>query len=864
MKTIEISGRTYRATDAAGSLGKAFPTLPYALRVLAENALRVGGGDGEAAAHRVAARAGDAVAFRPSRLILQDMLGLPLLVDMMAMRSAVAAAGGDPARIDMTLPVVLIIDHAMTIFHWADRAAFEMNEAREFDINRERFAFLKACEARFANLRVIPPGGGIMHQINLEHLGRVVGGAADDLDFLTADTCLGTDSHTPMINGLGVLGWGIGGLEAEAIMFGETTAVNVPRVVGLEVTGTPSETITATDMALAVAEKLRALGVVDSFVELFGAGYSRLSVGDRSAIANMAPEYGATSVFCPVDANTLTYLRGTGRAAEHVRTVEAYCRAQRLWADGADTQAIEYDDVVTLDLGKLGRSVAGPSRPEQRIDLADAAAALALDGERERRRRIPVEGSAHDIGDGDVIIAAITSCTNTANPCNMVLAGLIARNAVARGLTSKPHVKTSLAPGSRVVATDLEAAGLMGPLKALGFHVAAFSCSTCNGMSGPLAPEIEAAIRENDIKGVAVLSGNRNFAGRIHPLASRNMIAAPPLVVAYALSGTILTDVTADPLGEDTGGNPVTLADLWPAEAEVEALMTAHGGPEDYRTNYEGISTVNPHWNQLDVSVDTYDWPPSTYVTFPPFIKSIAAEQTRIPAMKGLRPLAILGDSITTDHISPSGTILPESDAGKFLIEHGVEPRDFNSYGTRRGSSDIVIRSTFANGRLRNEMTPGREGPWTRIEPEGREATLFEAIEAYRARGQDLVVIGGREYGCGSSRDTAAKAPWLAGVCAVVVESFERIHRSNLVNMGIAPLCFPDGVDRLTLALDGSEVFDVTLSDDLTSATLTVHRKDGTVDATPLDLRLYNDAERETYRHGGLLARAYRRFLGAG
>jgi len=863
MKTIEISGRTCRVIDIAGPLGKAFPTLPNALRVLAENALRCGGDGDETAADRIAARAGDAVAFRPSRLILQDMLGLPLLVDMMAMRSAIAEAGGDPARIDMTLPVVLIIDHAMTIFHWADRAAFEKNEAREFGINRERFAFLKACEARFANLRVIPPGGGIMHQINLEHLGRVVSDAADDAQFLTADTCLGTDSHTPMINGLGVLGWGIGGLEAEAIMFGETTAVNVPRVVGLEVTGTPSETITATDMALAVAEKLRALGVVDSFVELFGTGYSRLSVGDRSTIANMAPEYGATSVFCPVDANTLTYLRGTGRAADHVRTVEAYCRGQGLWADGVD-KSIEYDDVVALDLSKLGRSVAGPSRPEQRIDLADVAPALALDGEREAPRRVPVEGAAHDIGDGDVIIAAITSCTNTANARNMVLAGLIARNAVTRGLSAKPQVKTSLAPGSRVVVTYLEAAGLMAPLNALGFHVAAYSCSTCNGMSGPLAPEIEAAIRDNEIKGVAVLSGNRNFAGRIHPLASRNMIASPPLVVAYALSGTILTDVTADPLGEDTDGNPVTLADLWPAEQEVEALMAAHGGPEDYRANYDGISTVNPHWNRLAVTADTYDWPPSTYVTFPPFIESIAAEQAPITAMKGLRPLAILGDSITTDHISPSGAIAPESDAGKFLIGRGVEPRDFNSYGTRRGSSDIVIRSTFANGRLRNEMTPGREGPWTRIEPEGREATLFEAIEAYRARGQGLVVIGGREYGCGSSRDTAAKAPWLAGVRAVVVESFERIHRSNLVNMGIAPLCFPDGVDRLTLALDGSEVFDVTLTDDLTSATMTVHRKDGAVDTTPLDLRLYNDAERETYRQGGLLPRAYRRFLGAG
>jgi len=866
MKTIEIAGTAYRATDTVGSIGKTYRTLPYALRVLAENALRhAGGGDAAARiAADIAARAGDAVAFRPSRLILQDMLGLPLLVDMMAMRSAVAEAGADPRRIDMTLPVDLIIDHAMTIFHWADADAFSKNEAREFDINRERFAFLKACEARFPNLRVVPPGGGIMHQVNLEYLGRVVTGAADDAGLLTPDTCLGTDSHTPMINGLGVLGWGIGGLEAEAIMFGETTAVNVPRVVGLEVTGSPSDTITATDMALTVAEKLRALGVVDSFVELFGASYPRLSVGDRSTIANMAPEYGATSVFCPVDDNTIRYLRGTGRREDRVRIVEAYTRAQGLWAngsDGTDTRAVEYDHVVELDLSKIRRSVAGPSRPEQRIDLADVAPALALDGERDKARRVPVKGAPYDIGDGDVIIAAITSCTNTANARNMVLAGLVARNAVARGLAVEPRVKTSLAPGSRVVARYLEASGLLEPLGAIGFHVAAYSCSTCNGMSGPLAPEIDAAIRADDVKGVAVLSGNRNFAGRIHPLASRNMIASPPLVVAYALAGTILTDITTDVLGHDQSGNGVTLADLWPDEDEVAALIEAHVTPEDYRDNYDGISSVNRHWNGLDAAGDDYAWVPSTYITFPPFIKAIEAAPQPPAAITGLRPLAILGDSITTDHISPSGAITPESDAGKFLIGRGVAHRDFNSYGTRRGSSDIVIRSTFANGRLRNEMTPGREGPWTRIEPEGRDVTMFEAIEAYRAKDQDLVVIGGKEYGCGSSRDTAAKAPWLAGIRAVIVESFERIHRSNLVNMGIAPLCFPAGVDRRTLELDGSEVFDVAFADDLRSARLTIHRRTGATEELPLDLRLYNEAERETFRHGGLLARAYRGFL---
>jgi aconitate hydratase len=860
VNTIDIPGTAFTGADLAGPLGTVYRTLPYSLRVLAENAFRH---DMAAdVAGRIAARAGDAVAFRPSRLLVHDMLGLPLLVDMMAMQTMIGKAGGDPDRIDMTLPVDLIVDHAMTIMHWAEQFAFSKNEAREFEINRERFAFLKACEQRFPSLRIIPPGGGIMHQINVEYLAKVVAEDAGRPGLLTPDTCLGTDSHTPMVNGVGVLGWGIGGLEAEAIMLGEASAVNVPRVIGLEITGAPSDAVTATDMALAVAEKLRAVGVVDCFVELFGAGYSRLSVGDRNTIANMAPEYGATSVFCPVDGNTLRYLRGTGRTEDHVRLVEAYNRHQGLWAEDADP-SIEYDDVVQLDLGKLGPSVAGPSRPEQRIDLADAPARLALDGEASALRRVAVAGRGHDIGDGDVILAAIISCTNTANTRNMILAGLIARNAVAKGMQSKPHVKTSLAPGSRVTARYLETSGLLAPLAELGFHIAAYSCSTCNGMSGPLAPEIETAIRANDIKGVAVLSGNRNFPGRIHPLASRNMIASPPLVVAYALVGTILTDVTSEPLGVDAAGNPVTLADLWPAEDEVAALLDACVTPEDFRANYDGISTVNPHWNDLSVTAEAYHWPPSTYVTFPPYVESAGDAAAGTAPLTGLRPLAILGDAVTTDHISPSGTILPEAAAGMFLMENGVAPRDFNSFGTRRGSSDIVIRSTFANVRLRNEMTPDREGPWARIEPEGGEVTMFEAIEAYKARGQSLIVIGGKDYGCGSSRDTAAKAVWLAGVRAVVAESFERIHRSNLVNMGIAPLCFPDGETRHSLKLDGTEIYDVALSADLTSATLTVHRTDGGSEQVPLDLRLYNDAERETFRQGGLLPRAFRTMLSA-
>ncbi|MEM0949499.1 MAG: aconitate hydratase AcnA [Pseudomonadota bacterium] len=855
MRYSAIAGTEFKAVDYTGLLGGRFHELPYALRVLAENAAR-NSADG-AAARDVLARDGAAVPFRPARLLLHDMLGIPALIDIMAMRNLLEERRRDPSVVDMSLPVDLVIDHSMSINHWADRFALEKNMDREFEVNRERFAFLKACEARFPRLRVIPPGGGICHQVNLEYLGQTVLPANEDPTLLIPDSSLGTDSHTPMINALGIMGWGIGGLEAEALLFGETSAVNVPPIVGLEVTGAPADNTTATDIALVIAEKLRALGVVDTFVELFGPGYGALGVPDRATIANMAPEYGSTMVFCPVDARTIEYLNQTGRGENSGRT-EAYCRQQQLWVDDFD-QRIHYEETVHLDLSTIGRSVSGPSRPEQRIDLAAATERLTLENEVERR--VPVDGADHDIGDGDVIIAAVTSCTNTANPRNMVTAGLLARNAVAKGLTVSPHVKTSLAPGSRVVAKYLADSGLQTSLDALGFEVAAFSCSTCNGMSGPLHPDHEAAIKSHDIKGIAVLSGNRNFAGRIHPLASRNMIASPPLVVAYALMGTILKDITTEPLGTDQHGNPVFLNDLWPSAEDVAAVVETHVTPEEFKSNYGAIADVNPEWNRLEVGEGSYDWPDSTYVSFPPFVRDIKPLRKDLEPFQGLRPLVILGDSVTTDHISPSGIITPESEAGQFLRSQGVAQDDFNSFGTRRGCSDVVIRSTFANYRLQNEMTPGREGSWTRIEPEGEVTTIFKAIETYLRRGQKLVVIGGKEYGCGSSRDTAAKAPWLAGVRAVIAESFERIHRSNLVNMGIAPLCFPDEVTRKTLELDGTETFDIEFDDDLQGATLKIHRKAGRTTTTPLDLRLYNDQERRTFAEGGLLPRAFRSFL---
>lgn len=857
MRTFALPGTEYTAAAYADAAGTRLASLPMSLRVLAENAYRHGG---EAAVADVMARDRKAVPFRPARLLLQDMLGLPLLVDIMAMRSELAERGGDPAKVDMSLPVDLVIDHAMTINHWAEKLALKKNMDREFEVNRERFAFLKACEARFENLRVVPPGGGIMHQVNLEFLGQTVMPAAKGSNLLIPDTNLGTDSHTTMINALGVLGWGIGGLESEAIMFGETTPVNVPKVIGLEVSGSLSNEVTATDVALVVAENLRTHGVVDCFVEIFGAGYGALSVADRATIANMSPEYGSTCVFCPVDANTMRYLQETGRSLAHARRAEAFARAQQMWVE-APSAGMEFDAVIPLDLGSVGRTVSGPAKPEQRIDLGNARETLAFAGEIGSPKRVVVEGKDHDIGDGDVIIAAITSCTNTANPRNMVLAGLMARNAVAKGLSVPPHVKTSLAPGSRVVAHYLKESGLQDALDTLGFNLAAFACSTCNGMSGPLAPEHEAAIKEGGVQGVAVLSGNRNFAGRIHPLASRNLLASPPLVVAYALAGTVLADITLEPLGIGSDGEPVMLDDLWPSAEEVDAVIAASLGADDFMSNYSAISTVNAHWNEMEVDSGTYEWVPSTYVSFPPFVKMISSAAAAAKPLTSLRPLVILGDSVTTDHISPSGMITEESEAGQFLIGLGITKRDFNSFGTRRGCSDVIIRSTFANYRLRNEMTPEREGSWARIEPEGTETTVFKAIEAYAERGQGLIVIGGKDYGCGSSRDTAAKAPWLAGIRAVIAESFERIHRSNLVNMGIAPLCFPEGVSRKTLELDGSETYDITLAGDLTSAHLSVTRKDGSTAQTPLDLRLYNDGERATFASGGLLPRAFRGFL---
>ncbi len=859
-RSLSIAAQNFQMIDLPSLLGKHLASLPYSLRVVAENVARQDpSGVGLQA---VVERSGGAVPFRPLRLVLQDMLGLPLLVDIMALRSAVAKAGGDVSRIDMSLPVALMIDHAATINYWAQGDAFSKNEARECAVNHERFSFMKACETRFENLTIIPPSGGIIHQVNLEYLADCVGRlTSPEGPLLAPDSCFGTDSHTTMINGLGVLGWGIGGLEAEAIMFGEAATINVPRVIGVELSGTPDQRITATDIALTMTEKLRGLGVVDCFVELFGPGYASLSVEDRATIANMAPEYGATCVYCPVDDNTLKFLRSSGRSAEQVMIVEAYMQAQQLWSSGA-TQNISYDQVVPFDLAAVKRSVAGPGRPEQRVELTEVAQTLTSGEELQRRKGGKLPDSDRSLADGDVIIAAITSCTNTANPVNMLTAGLVAKKAVEKGLRSQPHVKTSLAPGSRVVARYLEHSGLQPYLDQLGFQLTSFSCSTCGGLSGQLDPVYSDLIKKHKLNCVAVLSGNRNFPGRIHPLATRNVLASPPLVVAYALAGTLAIDISSSPLGYDQCEKPVFLDDLWPSPEEVTELLEQHLSPEDFRQVYAGIREVNPHWNALETDSGDYQWPFSTYVTWPGYLHGIEPQVEELGSWTGLRPLVVLGDSITTDHITPAGTIPVGSAAADFLDQHNVAVSDYNAYGTRRGSSDIIVRSTFSNIRLQNEMVVGKEGSWTRIMPEGKESRIYEAIAAYQQRNQPLVVIAGKNYGCGSSRDTAAKAPWLAGIRVVIAESFERIHRSNLVNMGIAPLQFPAGVTRRTLELDGSEVFDVKFVPDLNGVELKIHRTNGCCDEIELDLRLYNDNERETFRQGGLLSRTYRNFVG--
>ena len=862
---LQVQGRQYRYCDLPSAVGDtALVRLPYSLRVLCENVLR-GGMTGRAAsgeirlalARRMAAGERNLeVPFFPGRVLLQDFLGVPAMVDMASLRDAVARAGGDPRSVDPRIPVDLVIDHS-TISEYAGTADAQ---ARNVDLmygrNRERLAFLAWCSRVFRNFRAFPPETGIMHQVNLEALARVAWTSQDGGEaWVYPDTMIGTDSHTTMVNGIGVLGWGVGGLDAEAAMLGRPLSILVPPVIGVRLEGSPGSRITATDLVLSLTEVLRSRNVVNKFVEFFGPGLGSLTSADRATIANMAPEYGATCAFFPVDGRCIDYLRSTGRDGHQLALVEAYCKAQRLWREDGMPEP-EFDEIVDFDLGRVEPCLAGPARPSQRIPLTAAAQTMAdilVRGER------PMEQPAADGGmpDGAVLIAAITSCTNTASPEGMVIAGLLARHAVARGLQPKPWVKTSLAPGSRTVTEYLRRSGLLAAMEQLGFHVVGYACGTCNGNSGSLPRELEEEIARRRIWTCAVLSGNRNFEGRIHPRVSAAFLASPALVIAYALWGRMTVDPLNDVVGVDSEGVAVRLDDLWPSREEIRQAMTDLIDPGSYARHYQAAAEGDDRWQSLATSDDRYPWSTaSTYLRPSPFVEPEMALPRGLP-LSGLRPLLVLGDEITTDHIAPNGEIAASGPAGQYLLDHGVSQSDFNTYGTRRGNHELGIRSIFVNPHLRNEMAGGQRGGVTRLQPDGRLATVFEAGSAYRDRRVGTLIVAGEKYGAGSSRDWAAKGVRLLGVEAVLAESFERIHRANLVNVGVLPVEFLDGETRRSLKIDGTEVFDLQCPEpDLTPGAilrLSIRRADETRDEISVRCRLDTVEEVECYRRGGLI-----------
>jgi aconitate hydratase len=896
--TLKVADQSYEIFR----LDPAAERLPYTLRILLENALRNGEeADGEALLRwQPEVEPSDEISFRPARVLLQDFTGVPAIVDLAAMRNAMRDLGGDPARINPQLPSELVIDHSVQVDEYGTARAIFRNAELEFERNRERYAFLRWGQSAFDDFKVVPPNTGIVHQVNLEYLARVVE-SRDGRAF--PDTLLGTDSHTTMVNGLGVLGWGVGGIEAEAAMLGEAVSMLVPQVVGFRLSGELPEGATATDLVLTVTQILRQTGVVGKFVEYFGPGLSALTVADRATIGNMSPEYGATCGFFPVDQKTLDYLRLTGRDDERLALVETYCKENLLWHD--ETHEPEYSQVVELDLSSVEPSLAGPRRPQDRVALREAkqsfldsldsfgvdygnsrdeavaesfpasdppssapgdGAHVDVDGGGVavaiRPQTVPVEmnGREFDVGHGSVVIAAITSCTNTSNPQVMVGAGLLAKNAVERGLERKPWVKSSLAPGSKVVTEYYEQAGLTEYLDALGFQTVGYGCTTCIGNSGPLPEEISAAVDEGNLVVCSVLSGNRNFEARIHPEVKANYLASPPLVVAYALAGRMDIDLVNEPLGQDTGGNDVFLQDIWPTAEEIEATITESVRGEMFSRTYADVFTGDDNWRALDLPEgDLFAWDEkSTYVRRPPYFDGMSREPGRVENFSGARCLVMVGDSVTTDHISPAGAIAPDSPAGKYLIEHGVERKDFNSYGSRRGNHDVMVRGTFANVRLKNVLVEGAEGTWTVHVPSGEEMTIFDASQRYLAEETPLVVIAGKEYGSGSSRDWAAKGPNLLGVRAVIAESYERIHRSNLLMMGIVPLQFMDGESPESLGLSGREEFAVEGIDNGDASEVTVCADDKEFKAR---VRLDTPREREYLRHGGILQFVLRRLL---
>jgi aconitate hydratase len=870
-KNLNVEGQEYayyslkEAEKHIGDISK----LPFSLKVLLENLLRHEDGrsvtkdDIQAMVDWLKKKSSQTeIAYRPARVLMQDFTGVPAVVDLAAMREAMKSLGGDVEKINPLSAVDLVIDHSVMVDEFGSEQAFEVNVDREFERNGERYEFLKWGQSAFDNFRVVPPGTGICHQVNLEYLGQTVWVEKDDSNAEIAypDTLVGTDSHTTMINGLGVLGWGVGGIEAEAAMLGQPVSMLIPEVVGFKLTGALKEGATATDLVLTVVEMLRELGVVGKFVEFYGDGLGNMSLADRATIANMAPEYGATCGFFPIDEETIRYLNFTGRDEQRVKLVEAYAKEQGMWRISSEQggEEPEFTKTLALDLGDVVPSIAGPKRPQDRIALTDAASAfskLDIAG-----KAITVEGEDYELNDGHVTIAAITSCTNTSNPDVMVAAGLVARNALAKGLKVKPWVKTSLAPGSQVVTEYLEKANLQDDLDALGFNLVGYGCTTCIGNSGPLAEPIRTAIEENDLTVCGVLSGNRNFEGRISPHVKANYLASPPLVVAYALAGSMTIDLYKDPIGQDTEGNDVFMKDIWPSNEEIRQTVEQCLTPQMFKERYGDVFKGTEQWQNIgaDDAGKTYDWQPaSTYVKNPPFFEGMTKEIDSVTDIKGARALALLGGSVTTDHISPAGAIKKDGPAGEYLSQHQIAVKDFNSFGSRRGNHEVMMRGTFANVRIKNLMLDDVEGGYTKYIPTNEQMSIYDAAMNYQGAETPLVIIAGKEYGTGSSRDWAAKGTRLLGVKAVIAESFERIHRSNLVGMGVLPLVFKDGVTRESLKLDGSETYDLTgLNDDLKpgqDVTLTIHRADGASEEVTLMSRIDTLDEIEYYKHGGIL-----------
>jgi len=871
-KTLAAGGKTYAYYSIAAAekeIGDV-SRLPFSLKVLLENLLRYEDGrsvtvaDVKAFADWVKdGKSTREIAYRPARVLMQDFTGVPAVVDLAAMRDAMKTLGEDPEKINPLAPVDLVIDHSVMVDYFGGPDSFKKNVDREYERNGERYKFLKWGQGAFDNFRVVPPGTGICHQVNLEYLAQTVWTADHDGEtYAYPDTLVGTDSHTTMVNGLSVLGWGVGGIEAEAAMLGQPVSMLIPEVIGFKMTGRLPEGATATDLVLTVTQMLRQKGVVGKFVEFYGPGLDHLSLEDQATIANMAPEYGATCGFFPIDEETIRYLKATGRADDRIALVEAYAREQGMWRD-KNTPDPVFTDTLELDLATVVPSLAGPKRPQDRVLLSEAPQgfATALDKEygkgAEAGKRVPVPGEDFDIGHGDVAIAAITSCTNTSNPSVLIAAGLVARNARERGLSVKPWVKTSLAPGSQVVTDYLDKAGLSDDLDALGFNLVGYGCTTCIGNSGPLPPEISEAVNEHDLAVASVLSGNRNFEGRVSPDVRANYLASPPLVVAYAIAGSMNINLTTEPIGQDAEGKDVFLKDIWPSNKEIAEVVREHVTREMFASRYADVFKGDEQWRKIDAGdSETYQWPPSTYVANPPYFEGMSKEPKPVQPVQGARILALFGDSITTDHISPAGAIKEDGPAGEYLKSHQVPVEEFNSFGSRRGNHEVMMRGTFANIRIKNQMLDGVEGGYTKHIPSGEQLAIYDAAMKYRDAGTPLVVVAGAQYGTGSSRDWAAKGTILLGVRAVIAESFERIHRSNLIGMGVLPLQFKDGDSWQSLGLTGDEeitVHDVETIEPRQDAKITVKYANGDAKDLTVLVRIDTADELDYFRNGGIL-----------